>query len=224
MLKNTTWKDSRMALARLSGSQQRNRGCRSCHFGAPIELAQFSGVQCESYHGNGEHYSPTNVMRDKKLAKLMGLKRLNPRLARNAITTQHRASLSLTLKRKRSYKARVDRSAPKQQKSEADKQSLMQRLRGLELGNLHWFIGCLRSGSTRGDRATRPRSARYRSFSPAAALHSAQNGELPRFIVRLGSRAGVLFVANVFAMLFDTFLTHRNRSKTPIETNFLPIS
>ena len=73
------WKSSphAMALARLSGAQQRNRGCRSCHTLAPqLDLPQFSGVQCESCHGNGEHYSPTNVMRDKKLATLMGLEKV----------------------------------------------------------------------------------------------------------------------------------------------------
>ena len=52
----------------------------------------------------------------------------------------------------------------------------------------------------------------------ATALHTAAKWGFTEIYRSAWVRAlGVLFVANVFAMLFDTFLTHRNRAKTPIE-------
>jgi len=64
-----------LALARLSATQQRNRGCRGCHTTAPqSDNPSLSGVQCEACHGSGQFYAPANVMKDKKLASLMGLK------------------------------------------------------------------------------------------------------------------------------------------------------
>ena len=74
------WKQTphALALARLTNTQQRNRGCRSCHTLAPqSKQAHLSGVQCESCHGLGEHYAPANVMKDKKLSALMGLKKIS---------------------------------------------------------------------------------------------------------------------------------------------------
>jgi hypothetical protein len=64
-----------MALAKLSSVQQRNRGCRGCHTTAPqSERADLSGVQCEACHGFGQFYAPANIMKDKVLSRLMGLK------------------------------------------------------------------------------------------------------------------------------------------------------
>ena len=63
------------ALARLTKNQRRDPVCRACHTMAPTTSdARLSGVQCESCHGNGRYYEPAHIMRDKKLAGLMGLK------------------------------------------------------------------------------------------------------------------------------------------------------
>lgn len=63
-----------LALARLSKTQRRDRVCRSCHTLAPEkDDPKLQGVQCESCHGAGGHYSPSWVMRDPVLAKLYGL-------------------------------------------------------------------------------------------------------------------------------------------------------
>ncbi len=71
------WKQSghARALSRLTEVQRRDAGCRSCHTLEPssTEVA-LEGVQCESCHGAGELYEPSYVMRDKVLAKLLGLK------------------------------------------------------------------------------------------------------------------------------------------------------
>ena len=66
------------ALARLSESQQRNPLCRSCHTMDPwSDDPALAGVQCEACHGAGRAYSPSLVMRDKQLADLMGLEKVN---------------------------------------------------------------------------------------------------------------------------------------------------
>lgn len=63
-----------MSLARLSKTQQRDRVCRSCHtMAAEQDDPKLQGVQCESCHGAGSHYSPSWVMKDAVLAKLYGL-------------------------------------------------------------------------------------------------------------------------------------------------------
>lgn len=62
------------ALARLPAKDQRDRVCRSCHTMEPgSEDAALSGVQCESCHGGGTLYAQRYVMKDKVLAKLLGL-------------------------------------------------------------------------------------------------------------------------------------------------------
>lgn len=63
-----------MSLARLSKAQRRDRVCRSCHtMAADKDEPHLQGVQCESCHGAGSHYSPRWVMRDSVLSKLYGL-------------------------------------------------------------------------------------------------------------------------------------------------------
>lgn len=48
--------------------------CLACHTLVPDDLsAGLLGVQCESCHGPGRHYSIDYVMRDKELAKLLHL-------------------------------------------------------------------------------------------------------------------------------------------------------
>lgn len=70
------WKRSAhaSALARLSKVQQQDATCRSCHTMVPnSDDPELAGVQCESCHGAGRLYEPDYVMRDKKLADLLGL-------------------------------------------------------------------------------------------------------------------------------------------------------
>jgi hypothetical protein len=63
-----------MSLARLTKIQRRDRVCQSCHTMDPgNDDPRFQGVQCESCHGPGQHYSADYVMRDQTLAKLLGL-------------------------------------------------------------------------------------------------------------------------------------------------------
>ncbi|MFO0724998.1 MAG: multiheme c-type cytochrome [Myxococcota bacterium] len=63
-----------VALARLSQKDQHDRVCRSCHTMEPAsEDPALSGVQCESCHGGGTLYAQRYVMKDKVLAKLLGL-------------------------------------------------------------------------------------------------------------------------------------------------------
>ncbi len=60
------------ASSRLSREQQRDPRCTSCHAtSAPDGLL---GVQCESCHGAGREYWPEPVMRDRKLARAVGLR------------------------------------------------------------------------------------------------------------------------------------------------------
>ncbi|MEL7370540.1 MAG: multiheme c-type cytochrome [Myxococcota bacterium] len=76
------------ALARLTEQQQQNKLCRSCHTMDPwSDDPALAGVQCESCHGAGRPYAPELVMRDKKLAALMGLKTVNEATCENC----HRA-------------------------------------------------------------------------------------------------------------------------------------
>ncbi len=65
------------ALSRLTASQQQDAACRSCHTTAPRSKdARFSGVQCESCHGEGNYYAPSHIMKDKKLAAILGLEKV----------------------------------------------------------------------------------------------------------------------------------------------------
>jgi hypothetical protein len=52
--------------------------CLSCHTLVPDDLsAGLLGVQCESCHGPGRHYSIDYVMRDAELAKLLSLAKVD---------------------------------------------------------------------------------------------------------------------------------------------------
>ncbi len=73
------WKRSghASALARLTRVQADDATCRTCHTMVPASQdAAFSGVQCESCHGAGRFYEPSYVMRDKVLAELNGLQKV----------------------------------------------------------------------------------------------------------------------------------------------------
>ena len=72
-----SWRKSphAQAMARLSEQQRQNPQCRSCHTMDPwSDDPSLAGVQCESCHGAGRAYAPDLVMRDKKLAEILGLK------------------------------------------------------------------------------------------------------------------------------------------------------
>lgn len=68
------WKQSKHARAfdSLSEQQQQDARCLSCH--APDLKSQGQAqVSCETCHGGGQYYSPSYVMRDEELARLVGL-------------------------------------------------------------------------------------------------------------------------------------------------------
>lgn len=67
------------SLTRLSPPQQRDRGCRTCHTTDSASADPVTaGVQCESCHGAGALYSQRYVMKDKVLARLLGLQDIRP--------------------------------------------------------------------------------------------------------------------------------------------------
>lgn len=62
------------SLQSLSEGQQRDPTCRACHTLAPTsDDPELAGVQCESCHGEGSEYAPAAVMRDPRLARMLGL-------------------------------------------------------------------------------------------------------------------------------------------------------
>ncbi|ATB26726.1 hypothetical protein MEBOL_000160 [Melittangium boletus DSM 14713] len=68
------WMQSKHARAgdSLSPAQQKDARCLSCH--APDQASQgVSHVTCETCHGAGQYYSPSYVMKDAELARLVGL-------------------------------------------------------------------------------------------------------------------------------------------------------
>jgi Cytochrome c554 and c-prime len=70
------WEESAHARAYegLEDSHQKETRCTICHTLTTDDLAKrFSGVQCETCHGPGKYYSPSYVMKDKELSRLVGL-------------------------------------------------------------------------------------------------------------------------------------------------------
>jgi hypothetical protein len=71
-----TWQQSAhaRALISLNDASRTQTRCTVCHTLTPDDTAaKFSGVQCESCHGAGRYYSPLYVMKDKELARAVGL-------------------------------------------------------------------------------------------------------------------------------------------------------
>ena len=58
----------------LNAEQMKDPKCNGCHTMVPgnIEAATI-GVQCERCHGPGKYYHPSYVMKDKELARAVGL-------------------------------------------------------------------------------------------------------------------------------------------------------
>ena len=67
------WRDSAHAhaLDRLPEASRRDARCAACH-GPPAE-AGAHGVTCEACHGPGRSYAQSFVMRDRELARAVGL-------------------------------------------------------------------------------------------------------------------------------------------------------
>jgi hypothetical protein len=67
------WKSSEhsRSLDSLSPRQQKDGRCLSCH--APQKSKGLETVSCETCHGGGQYYTPTYVMRDRELSRVVGL-------------------------------------------------------------------------------------------------------------------------------------------------------
>lgn len=79
------WRASAHArsLDSLSSTQRRDPTCRACHTLAPTsDDPALAGVQCESCHGEGSQYAPDPVMRDPRLARLLGLREVDAQRCR----------------------------------------------------------------------------------------------------------------------------------------------
>lgn len=61
------------AFERLAPEQRRDPRCTSCH--ATSAEDAITGVQCESCHGAGRHYTAVPIMKDTALARAIGLRR-----------------------------------------------------------------------------------------------------------------------------------------------------
>jgi hypothetical protein len=61
------------------GDRAGDGACESCHGtgDAPAGRSYFVGVQCEACHGRGADYASEDVMRDARLARLLGLRDLS---------------------------------------------------------------------------------------------------------------------------------------------------
>jgi hypothetical protein len=56
----------------LTTEQAKDTKCNTCHTMGSTETVM-RGVECESCHGNGKYYHASYVMKDKELARLLGL-------------------------------------------------------------------------------------------------------------------------------------------------------
>ena len=62
----------------LSGEQLADVKCNSCHVSATAEQEMAKGVQCEHCHGSGYYYQRDYVMKDRELARAVGLVEQSP--------------------------------------------------------------------------------------------------------------------------------------------------
>ncbi len=86
------------ALARLSRREASSPRCRACHAtgDAPLGRSDLPGVQCEACHGAGADYAPDDVMRDRALARALGVRDLSTPARRAALCMRcHRAATRL---------------------------------------------------------------------------------------------------------------------------------
>ena len=74
--KHADWSKTNHAKAarKLSADDKKNILCRKCHFtGEANAGSKRKGVGCEACHGAGQYYIQTPVMKDRELAKAVGL-------------------------------------------------------------------------------------------------------------------------------------------------------
>jgi hypothetical protein len=93
-----SWQNTAHARAGTSAGKRAERRCQGCHMtgDAPAGDAYFAGVGCEACHGAGAAYSPDDLMRDRPLAQLLGLRDLSTAPARAAVCAScHRVSTRL---------------------------------------------------------------------------------------------------------------------------------
>lgn len=82
------------ALAPLSRREASSPRCRACHAtgDAPLGRSDLPGVQCEACHGAGADYAADDLMRDRPLARALGLRDLSTPARRAAVCMRcHRA-------------------------------------------------------------------------------------------------------------------------------------
>jgi len=75
------WAESPHARAHksLTQDQLKDAKCNTCHTVMSVESEQkLAGIQCERCHGPGKYYHPDYVMRDKELARAVGLVSIQP--------------------------------------------------------------------------------------------------------------------------------------------------
>ena len=68
-----SWKQTthaRAAAPAILGARAKDGACLSCH----ATTRALPGVQCEACHGPGAAYSPDDIMRDRPLARALGLR------------------------------------------------------------------------------------------------------------------------------------------------------
>lgn len=83
------------ALAALSPREASSPRCRACHAtgDAPLGRSDLPGVQCEACHGAGAEYAADDLMRDRPLARALGLRDLSTPARRAGLCMRcHRAS------------------------------------------------------------------------------------------------------------------------------------
>ena len=85
------WKEGPHAHAveSLSEAQRREARCTSCH--APDTEKGARGVTCETCHGGGRLYAHAYVMRDRELARAVGLLEPSERPASGVTRSRRRA-------------------------------------------------------------------------------------------------------------------------------------
>jgi hypothetical protein len=113
-----TWRASAHARAHetLQPEQRKNPLCLQCHSRdeARSGQAQVVGVSCETCHGPGRSYQVDVVMRDKELARMMGLQDVTPQ---SCLTCHNADSPSLKAFDPKEAMARIDHWTAERKKS-----------------------------------------------------------------------------------------------------------
>ncbi len=93
-----SWAKTAHARATARLGKRTERKCLACHSTgeAPAGRAYFPGVQCEACHGGGAGYQADDIMRNKTLARAVGLRDLSTPEKRAALCNScHSASTKL---------------------------------------------------------------------------------------------------------------------------------